>query len=88
MWINVKSKNKIFVIYLIAKINHISLLHYQENLPLLEKEAEESLAHPGEPLPSLIVPISAKTGQGMPTLVKEMRKLAEDSGFLSDEEDL
>ncbi|XP_059490481.1 GTPase Obg [Neocloeon triangulifer] len=68
--------------------NKIDLQLAQENLPLLEKEAEEFLAHPGEPKPFMIVPISAKTGQGMPTFVQEMRRLAEESGFLSDEDDL
>ncbi|XP_065337808.1 GTPase Obg [Cloeon dipterum] len=60
----------------------------QENLPLLMKEAEETLAYPGEPLPSVIVPISAMTGKGTATLVQEMRKLAEEGGFMSDEDDL
>lgn len=64
------------------------LFFTQENFCLLEKEADEALTHPGEPLPSAIVPISAKTGQGMPEFIKKMRSISEESGYMSDEDDL
>lgn len=55
---------------------------------MLEKEADEVFNYAGEPMPSAIVPISAKTGVGMPELIQKMRFISEESGYMSDEDDL
>jgi GTPase involved in cell partitioning and DNA repair len=67
----------------LAKVWEFSALIFHEKLTYLV-----FLFYPGEPMPSAIVPISAKTGLGMPELIEKMRFISEESGYMSDEDDL